>query len=506
VTRDGPKDATNGLQVCMIHSLLSHNWKRIKRSPDLQRNIGSNALLGLMLLIFFINVLSIGLMLDRILKSAAPDQNPLTVLNGLLLYYYAADLLMRFFFQKVHTLSAKPYLILPVKRVALVHTLLLKSLLSWFNFAPLLVIVPALFSVVGREASGMATAVWFLSLFALTLTNSYLNNYLRHRLTTNPMYTGLIVLALVGLLVGENYQLVSLAAASSALFQLVLDNPPLVLVPFLLLALAYRMNFAFLFHHLFLDEVARLRPRRSVRDVFAFAQRFGPLGRLIGLEAKLLIRNKRPRTILIFSFAAVFYGFLVYPTPIFATMDYLLILVGMIVFGIFAYSYAVFAFGWESSYFDSIITRGIDIRTYLRAKYILMAVVTTVAYLLSLFYGVYGMRIVLVNTMVFLYTVGVGTIVMLYLATFNKVRLDIGTTIFSQQGRTGFHYAAFFVAFAVHLAVFVPVKLVFSSDEAFVALGAVGLTGILLHRRLIDLLGRQFLKRKHVMVAGFRST
>ena len=490
----------------MIRSLLSHNWKRIKRSPDLQRNIGSNALLGLMLLIFFINILSIGLMLDRILKSAAPGRSPLSVLNGVLLYYFAADLLMRFFFQKVHTLSAKPYLVLPVQRAELVHTLLLKSLLSWFNFAPFLIIVPALFSVVGKETSGVATAAWFLSLLALILTNSCLNNYLRHRLTTNPVVAVLIVLVLAALLVCENYGIVSLAATSSTLFQLVLDEPVLVLLPFLLLASVYRMNFDFLSHHLYLDEVAKVRRRRSVRDVFAFAHRFGPLGRLIGLEAKLLIRNKRPRTILFFSVAMLFYGFFIYPTRVFAAMDIMLILVGMIVLGMFVYSYAVFAFGWESTYFDAIITRKIDIRTYLRAKYVLMAIVTTAAYVLSLFYGVYGLRIVLVNTMLYFYTVGVGAFVMLYLATFNKAKLDIGTTIFSQQGRTGFHYAAFFVAMAAHLVVFVPMKLAFSSDEAFVALGAIGLSGILLHRRIIDLLGRQFLKRKHVMVAGFRST
>jgi hypothetical protein len=490
----------------MLRSLLSQNWKRIKRSPDLQRNIGSNAILGLMLLVFFLNILTVGLMLDRILKSAAPDRDPMTVLNGLLLYYFLTDLLMRFFFQKVHTLSAKPYLILPVKRAALVHTLLVKSLLSWFNFAPLLLIVPALFSVVSKEASGVAAAAWFLSLFALTLTNSYINNYLRHRLTTNPIVASGIMLVLAGLLAFEKYNVVSFAMASSALFQLVMDVPILVLVPILLLALAYRMNFAFLSHHLYLDEVTKLRRSRSVRDVFAFALRFGVLGRLIGLEAKLLVRNKRPRTILFFTVAMLFYGFFVHPTPSFANIDLMLILVGMIVLGMFVYSYAVFAFSWESSYFDAIMTRNIDIRTYLRAKYLLMGIMTTAAYLLSLCYGVYGMRIVLVNTTLFLYTMGVGAFVMLYLATFNRAKLDVGTTIFSQQGRTGFHYAAFFVAIAVHLAVFVPVRLAFSSDAAFVALGAVGLTGLLLHRRLIDLLGRQFQKRKHVMVAGFRST
>jgi DMSO/TMAO reductase YedYZ heme-binding membrane subunit len=40
----------------MIRLLLSHNWKRIKRSPDLQRNIGSNAVLGLVLLVFTLAV------------------------------------------------------------------------------------------------------------------------------------------------------------------------------------------------------------------------------------------------------------------------------------------------------------------------------------------------------------------------------------------------------------------------------------------------------------------
>ncbi len=490
----------------MIRPLLSQNWKRIRRSPDLQRNIGSNAILGLMLLVFFLNILTVGLMLDRILKSAVPDRDPLTVLNGLLLYYFLTDLLMRFFFQKVHTLSAKPYLILPVKRAALVHTLLVKSILSWFNFAPFLLIVPAVFSVVSREASGVATASWFLSLVALTLTNSYINNYLRHRLTTNPIVPGVIIVMLAGLLGLEKYDVISLASASSALFQLVMEVPVLVLVPILLLASAYEVNFAFLSQHLYLDEVAKLRRSRSARDAFAFAQRFGVVGRLVGLEAKLLVRNKRPRTILFFTVAMLFYGFFVYPTTVFAAMDFMLILVGMIVLGMFVYSYAVFAFSWESSYFDAIMTRNIDIRTYLRAKYLLMGVVTTAAYLLSLCYGVYGVRIVLVNTTLFLFTMGVGAFVMLYLATFNRTKLDLGTTIFSQQGRTGFHYAAFFIAIGVHLAVFVPVRLAFSSDAAFVALGAVGLTGLLLHRRLIDLLGHQFEKRKHVMVAGFRST
>ena len=489
----------------MIRSLLGHNWKRIRRSPDLQRNVGSNVVLGFILATFFLNVLGLGLFLDRILRSAAPGRDPVSVLNGVLLYYLLADLVLRFFLQKVHTLSARPYLVLPVRKAALVHTLLVKSVLSWFNFAPLLLVVPAVFTVVSKSATVPGTVAWLLSLTALMLTNSYLNNYLRHRLMTNPIMAGGIVLLVISLLALEKYQVIAFSGASSALFQFVLDLPLLVVVPILLLVSVYMLNFTFLSRHLYLDEVSRLQRTRSVRDVFAFTHRFGVLGRLIGLEARMLIRNKRPKAILFFTVAMLFYGLFVYPNPFFVTMDFLLILVGMIVLGMFVYSYAVFAFSWESSYFGAIVTKHIDMREYLRAKYLLMVTVTSVAYLASLFYGLYTVRIILINTMLFLFTIGVGAFLMLYLASFNKTRFELGTSVFSQQGKVGFHYTAFIIAMAIHMVIFYSVKIAFNGDVAYVAFGALGLTGLLLHRRIIGLLVRQFDKRKHAMLAGFRA-
>jgi len=53
--------------------------------------------------------------------------------------------------------------------------------------------------------------------------------------------------------------------------------------------------------------------------------------------------------------------------------------------------------------------------------------------------------------------------------------------------------------------IFYSVKIAFNGDVAYVAFGALGLTGLLLHRRIIGLLVRQFDKRKHAMLAGFRA-
>ncbi len=235
-------------------------------------------------------------------------------------------------------------------------------------------------------------------------------------------------------------------------------------------------------------------------------QRYGRAGRFIDLEMKMLLRNKRARAVLFFSFVMLFYGLFAYPTPTFAKMDFVLILVGMLVIGMFVYSYTVFVFSWESGYFGAIVTKQVDIREYLRAKYKLLGAVTSAAYVVSLLYGFYGFRIILVNTTLFVFTLGVGVFLMLYLATFNRMKFDLGANVFSQQGKTSFHYTAFLIAMAAHGAVFLPFRILFGSDAAYVALGAFGLSGILLRRRLIDLIARQFYRRKHVMVAGFRAT
>jgi hypothetical protein len=163
-------------------------------------------------------------------------------------------------------------------------------------------------------------------------------------------------------------------------------------------------------------------------------------------------------------------------------------------------------FSWESSYFGAILTKKIDPRVYLRAKYLLMMAVSTCAYIASFMYYQLGVRLLIINTMIYLYMIGVIPFVLLFISNFNKVKFDLNVGPFSQQGRTGIHYATLFIILGVILVVFVPVKLLAGSNAAFTVLGSLGLAGALIHKRIIELLAAHWRKRKYIMSAGFRQS
>jgi hypothetical protein len=275
-------------------------------------------------------------------------------------------------------------------------------------------------------------------------------------------------------------------------------------VPAVLLAALYFFNAAFLGHRLFLDDIHAYKVRTPVREVLPFLHGLGIMGTYVALEVKMLLRSKRARPLLILAFLMIFYGLFFYPIGLYRQHDLILLFAGIFVTASFMLFYVTYIFSWESTYFGVILTRAIDPFLYLKAKYLLVLAVSGGAYLLSCGYLVFGARIVLINTVVFLFNAGVSTFVLMYFATFNKVRFDLGVNVFSLQGKTGVHYSAFFMVLLANMAVFLPLKFLFDNDVAFVMLGAVGLSGLLLHNRILRLVAGQFLQRKYAMVDGFR--
>lgn len=490
----------------MLKVLLGHNWKRIRRSPDFQKNVATNFIVGLMFTVVFLDVLIIGLLIDRVLKDIAPAADVVTTFNGLLLYYFCFDLVSRFLIQKMHALSARPYLVLPVQRHHLVSVLLVKSLLTWFNFVPLLIIVPAFVNLYAGVLPPLSSAAWLVSVISLLLFNSYMSTYLRNRALVDVTAAVLMFVSLAGLAGLEKFGVLRLSEVSSAVFAAITLHPGLAAVPLAGLIAIIFVNYRHLRHSLYLDIFSHLQRRQSFSGSFSFLERYGHIGALLRLELKMILRNKRPKTILFFTVFMLFYGFLVYRDKDVLGLDVILLFAGCLIIGMFTIAYGAYMFSWESGYFGTILTKKIDFREYLRAKYLLMMAVSSIAYLASFMYYQQGLRLILINTMIYLYMIGVIPFVLLFLSTFNKVRFDLSAGPFSQQGRTGIHYATFFIVLGTIFVIFVPVKMLAGSNAAFTVLGSLGLAGVLTHRRIIELLVQHWVKRKYIMSAGFRQS
>lgn len=126
----------------MIKHFINFEWKQFFRSSYWQKSIGLNILMAFLALYFILIFLALGISLFPILDEQFPDSDPLILLNGFLFYWFLADLLMRFFLQKLPVMNIKPLLVLPIKRSKILHYVLGKSAVSFFNFLPLFAVIP----------------------------------------------------------------------------------------------------------------------------------------------------------------------------------------------------------------------------------------------------------------------------------------------------------------------------------------------------------------------------
>jgi len=281
----------------MSFDLIGHIWKNAVRSILWYRNLAGHIFMGVLLLLLSVNLLSLGLYFGALLESRDPGADPVRTVNSLLLYYFLFDLFLRFFLQKIPGLGIRPYLLLPLARTRIVRFFLLRSLLTAFNFAPLLVLAPIAFNLIGPLRSGTAAAIWLLSVYLLILSSHFLFLYLSVRQSARPrgVLAFLVLLALFILL--DRLHLLSLSAASAALFQLLLLQPLTALIPPVLLAVTVRLNAGQLRDNLYLD---RLYPSvsgsRSLERGIGALGKLGEIGHYMAFEIKLILRNKRSRS------------------------------------------------------------------------------------------------------------------------------------------------------------------------------------------------------------------
>ncbi|VXB28276.1 membrane hypothetical protein [Flavobacterium sp. 9AF] len=116
----------------MIKQFLQLEWKAFTRSSS----FSSNLVLKIFMIIgaiYFISLFTgLGIGCYFILKKTGLD--PFLTVNKLIIYYLVLDLIIRFFFQKMPTLTIRPLLTQNIKKNNIVHFTLGKTSISFFNF------------------------------------------------------------------------------------------------------------------------------------------------------------------------------------------------------------------------------------------------------------------------------------------------------------------------------------------------------------------------------------
>ena len=100
----------------MLSTFLNQQWKDFWRSRNRGGSIASQILLGLFLLYFLALAVFAGFGMPFLLPKVFPNQDVIKSFNGLILYYFAIDFLMRLQLQELPTLSIIPYLHLNIAK------------------------------------------------------------------------------------------------------------------------------------------------------------------------------------------------------------------------------------------------------------------------------------------------------------------------------------------------------------------------------------------------------
>lgn len=489
----------------MKRNFLYFAWREFSRSATLNKNMAAKGVLIFLAIYFSATAILMGFVLSESLAESNPE-NIISAFNALIFIYVGFELVIRVMMQSLPTFGFQPFLIIPVKRKRIAKYMLNKSLLHFFNILPLFLILPFTFKTAIYELETPKLIAWLASLFLMIFVNHFLAIYIKWRTNeSNYFFYGFLASAAAVWAI-DFFGIFDVTAAFGKLFDFVIQTPAAVVIfPIAIIAL-YFLNHNYLWNRFYLDELSQKKKEESTHD-FSWLNQVGEYGKMLSLEVKMIARNKRPRTTAMMSILFLFYGLLIYKDYDAEMPEFIFVLGGMFMTGVFGMMYGQFFPAWHSRYYSLLMAQNVKMKQIIQSAFFLMAATNIVFYLLSLGYMFISPKVLYIHFVVMLYNIGVNTFVILALGLSSRKSIDLGRgAMFNYQGMSASNWLIAFPILFGPLAVYGLLYWAFGSIAVYVILGALGLVGIIFHPRLIDYFTKQYLKRKHKMIAAYKTS
>jgi hypothetical protein len=485
----------------------SHLWKSFLRNERWRRNLITKILFGVLICYFILLFIMLGVNIDKILAESGGD--PIQKFNSILLWYLAIDLFLRCLLQPLPAIEILPYLRLRIRRSKIITYLLVRSFVNFFNIIPLFVVVPFCLKILAPHY-GTSTALIYIGGFSLLLV---LNNYLSvitGYLTQKKSIYLFIPLSIVIIVVLLNKWGVNISTLSVVFGRYILEGN-LMLIGSLLSAIIIIIYTTklFLSRNFYIDEIKSGNQGRSsfISSGINRIGGFGEIGRYLSLEINLLMRNKRPRQMLVMvPLFLVYFLFMIYNDKNIQSHFSSLLLVTMLT-GMGAAMYGQFMFSWESTYFDCIMARKINFINYVKAKYYMSVGLALASFVpIVIFFSITAIINIYLIISILFFTLGVNNFIIMFFGTLNDGRIDLGKKrLFNYQGIKGSQFILTFLYMLLPLGIFSFFKYFFNEAAGEIALAVPGLILIAFHDWWIKrIIVSKFLNRKYKNLEGYR--
>lgn len=489
----------------MYLKLIALEWKSLFRSANVGKSLAVKFFIGFIAVYFLVSFIGLGIGLYPISQKYFPNEEPIVIINKILLLWFLGEFILRFLLQNLPVVQTKPLLTQRISRGKIAHVLLWKSLLSFYNVLTLAVAIPFfIVNLYKNDYPLFSLLGWLIALFGFVLTLNFLNFWVQRRFSSDLKALVPFILICLGLIAVEYYNIYSVTQLFGKYFNLVLSYPVFGILPFCLLALCYILTYKDVKANLYLDSLVNKEQKVNEIADLSWTSKFGKLAPFIQLDLKLLWRNKRAKTAVYTSFGFLLYGLLFYTNPMYADSS-MLIFVGIFMTGIFMISFGQFIPAWDSSYFPLLQTRPITIKTYLEAKAMLMYVSILILTILSSFYAYFGWDKLYMNVACAIYNGGINIPIILLFGAYNRKHIDLSNgNMFNYQGIGLAQWLVSLPLLIIPIVIWFTVKFLGGQNVANMVLIGLGVIGFLLRQIILNVLLQLYSANRFKMLEGFK--
>ncbi len=484
----------------MITHFLKLEWKQFFRSSYFGKNIALKIIMGFFALYMIVSFLAVGAGGYFFLKKQYPDTDPLLFVNKLMIFVLIADLIFRYLMQKLPVMNIKPLLNLPIRKSKLVHYVLGKSGFSFFNTMSLFFYIPFSIVLITQGYNTLGVLGWLFLMLTLVLCNNYIN----FLINKNNYALSIMVLFLAGLFLSYRYQLFNVTDFFGDLFQSVYEMPVLSIIGLVLLIGLYYLNFSQLNDKVYLDAAVKNKTEEAKSSDLSFVDRLGDVAPFIKNDIRLIFRNKRTKAVFFMSFFFLLYGLLFFNVETYKESSFL-IFICIFMTGGFSLNYGQFIPAWDSEHYRMLMSQNLSYRKFLESKWYLMTVMTVVLFILSTPYIYYGIDKFLMILAGFFFNIGFTSLLMIYMGSFNKKRIDLTKGGFSNmQGTSAAQFIVLIPIMIFPMLLYFVGNYFFGTNIALVIIAMVGVVSFILKKPIMDFIEKRYTKTKYATIHGFK--
>lgn len=486
----------------MVKKFLSLQWKEFFRSSAFQKGIAIKILLGLAALYFGGIALFAGIGLFFIAKKIFPAVDPVETVNNFIIFWFMLDLIIRYFMQQMPVMNIKPLMIIPIKKKTIIHFLLGKTTISFFNILPLFIFLPFSIVLLFQGYAPINVILWFISVIAITQALNFLNVLVNKSNTVFYITLGLLV-TFVAL---EYFEIYKISELFGMLFNGLFNHPYLAVIPIALACLLYYLNFNYLNKRFYLDSAISKKVKEVETADLSFLDRFGTLSTFLKNDVRLISRNVRPKQVLFMSGMFLFYGLIFFTQDVYREMPAMLAFASLFITAGFLFSFGQMVPSWDSEYYKMMMSQNIPYRQYLESKWSLMVLAVLISFILSTPYIYFGWDIYGMIAAGASFNIGINSFVTLFGGALNRVPIELNTKAKAFSNTQGFNPTQLLIALPKMLLpvllLYIPYVL-FDLTTGIICLGVSGIIGLFFKNFFLNIIEKTYQKGKYKTIAAF---